>query len=173
MDGEEILNLLESDTYSSKIEHGVYSADTIPAITQYPTGYIVNTDDSDLPGQHWVSFYFEHPKKMAEYFDSYGLPPIRQTFLEILPDKYKYCTTAIQGLNSITCGEYCVYFLQQRSRKKSIEEIISTFSEDTEWNDKKVQNYVKQSKNYVENRNYLCNKQCCVSKYMCTYNTVR
>ena len=169
MDGEEISHILQSDEYTREIQHGVYSADTIPAVTQCPAAYIVNTDDSDLPGQHWVSFYFEHPKKIAEYFDSYGLPPLRETFLQLLPARYKYCSATIQGLNSITCGEYCIYFLQQRSRKKSIEDIVSTFSEDAEWNDKKVLQYIKKSGKYCISTEYTGNTQYCITPYRSPY----
>ena len=45
--------------------------------------YIINTDNSDKPGEHWVTLYFKDDK--AIYFDSYGQPPLEDY---ILPKKY-------------------------------------------------------------------------------------
>lgn len=172
MDGKEILNILRRNKKISAGIYGVYSADNIPTVVSYPTAYIVNTDESKLPGQHWVAFYFEHPKKKAEYFDSYGLLPIRNSFLEVLPVVYKYSSHTIQGLYSITCGEYCLYFLEKRASNTSMQKIISSFSTNTDWNDNKVHEYITKKENclvntYNRNNAQACNcnnTQTCLSK---------
>ena len=41
--------------------------------------FIVNTDLAIDPGQHWVALYFKGNK--AIYFDSYGLPPLKDHVL--------------------------------------------------------------------------------------------
>ena len=175
MDGEQILRILQKNEGINKGEYGVFSADTIPPVEQYPSAYIVNTDNSNLPGQHWVSFFFENKKKKAEYFDSYGLLPIRRTFLEILPQTFKYSSHMIQGLESITCGEYCIYFLQERAKGKRMQQIISSFSQDTDWNDVKVSKYVSRQKNYVVNtyeREKKRQSQCCTTQDNFRKNTL-
>ena len=44
--------------------------------------YIVNTDISADPGEHWVAIYFR--RDQAIYFDSYGRPPEEQYVLPFL-----------------------------------------------------------------------------------------
>ena len=43
--------------------------------------YVINTDESHLPGTHWIAVYFPEDKNNGvEYFDSYGLPPLEQCY---------------------------------------------------------------------------------------------
>ena len=44
--------------------------------------YIVNTDISTDPGEHWVAIYFRRDQVI--YFDSYGRPPEEQYVLPFL-----------------------------------------------------------------------------------------
>ncbi len=73
---------------------GVRSADTLPEIVVKPILFIVNTDDSDGKGLHWVAQYFpiEQP---AEFFDSLGRHPARygmETYLSDHIPSYLYNT---------------------------------------------------------------------------------
>ena len=165
MDGEELISLLENDENICKGSYGIYSADKIPTIDVYPTAFIANTDESHLPGQHWVAFYFKSKNQIPEYFDSYGLSPIKYSFLQILPKKYKYSTHTIQDLSSITCGEYCIYFLKKRASNVSMQKIISSFSSDTQWNERKIKYYIQNQKNVaVNSKDDEYNPQCCISQ---------
>ena len=56
---------------------GVFSGDLIPNMTfvnRYPAAYVVNSDTSESPGEHWLAFYY-YDKDICEFFDSYGLSP--------------------------------------------------------------------------------------------------
>ena len=44
--------------------------------------YIVNTDISTDPGEHWVAIYFRRDQVI--YFDSYGRPPDEQYVLPFI-----------------------------------------------------------------------------------------
>ena len=44
--------------------------------------YIVNTDISTDPGEHWVAIYFRRDQDI--YFDSYGRPPEEQYVLPFI-----------------------------------------------------------------------------------------
>ena len=51
--------------------HGEFSMDRLP--TLQCGAYIINTDDHDELGEHWLAVYFD---KDVEYFDSFGLFPL-------------------------------------------------------------------------------------------------
>ena len=42
---------------------------------EYPGSYLVNTDSSTAPGEHWVAMFFNN-QRSAEFFNSYSLHPI-------------------------------------------------------------------------------------------------
>ena len=55
---------------------GVLASNQLPDVRpqQYPTAYVVNTDDDRKPGKHWTVFVCERPGLLS-FFDSYGCPP--------------------------------------------------------------------------------------------------
>ena len=67
--------------------------------------YIVNTDLSDDPGEHWTAVYFRDDRVI--YFDSYGLPPDEDC---ILPFFKRTSTGWIQNTqvlqDLVECGVY-------------------------------------------------------------------
>ena len=69
---------------------------------------ISNTDTSQGPGEHWVTFYF--PKRGPfEYFDSLGHMPedYGVGFEKILKKKYLKNVGQLQQSTSNVCGLYC------------------------------------------------------------------
>ena len=40
----------------------------------FPSAYVINSDPSSEPGEHWIAVYFDK-RGRGEYFDSYGLAP--------------------------------------------------------------------------------------------------
>ena len=53
---------------------GVYPSDKLPTnVSSYPALFIAIVDASDMPGSHWLAFYFTKDRE-GEFFDSYGLP---------------------------------------------------------------------------------------------------
>ena len=70
----QIERILEKDSYTKKIFKGVYPKDLLPTV-EYPGSYVLNTNPSSSPGEHWVGVHFTDVGS-AEYFDSYGLHPI-------------------------------------------------------------------------------------------------
>ena len=49
-----------------------FPADELP-IKEFPGAYVVNTDESNQPGQHWVAFFTINDT--IECFDSFGSNP--------------------------------------------------------------------------------------------------
>jgi hypothetical protein len=81
---------------------GVYLRDLLPE-TLDQKAIVINTDSHDQPSAHWVCVYLNIP--VVKYLDSYGLPPA-----------HLYNPHVYQDLNTDVCGQYCVYYLQQRYR---------------------------------------------------------
>jgi len=100
---------------------GVFARDRIPSnLTHFPCAYVANTDINALPGKHWVAFYHESPTHL-EFFDSYGEPPETYDF-SISPyiTTLYYNSFPLQGLHSSVCGQHCIFYLYQRSRRISL-----------------------------------------------------
>ena len=153
MNGLEIEQILYSHLPSRGIFQGVYSCNNLPNIDpcSFPCGFIINTDENFKPGEHWVTVYFSSNSSIPEYFDSYGLPPIKADFYQFLHKNsnnafFRYSTHSIQSLNSTTCGHYAIYFLINRIENKSFQSIVSSFTVDTFWNDKFIKNYIRKLK---------------------------
>lgn len=99
-------------------------------------GFIINTDTSDQPGQHWIAICLERGQNgtIGQYFDSFGLQPLHYeiiTFLTHTCNEVSYNACQLQQTNSITCGAYCVLFIALRCHPAStvtMEQFISFFS---------------------------------------------
>ena len=69
----QIERLLKKDLKSKTIFKKVCALDQLEKPT-FPSAYVINSDPSSEPGEHWVAVYFDK-RGRGEYFDSYGLPP--------------------------------------------------------------------------------------------------
>ena len=105
--------------------------------------YIVNTDPSHLPGQHWLGVWTEHDT--CEVLDSYGLPFSHYEHLKpFIAWLNKWSCVRrndapIQPIKTASCGDYALVYLMYKARGKSTEEFLELFSEhDLVSNDDKV-----------------------------------
>ena len=92
---------------------------------------ISNTDISQGPGEHWVTFYF--PKRGPhEFFDSLGQMPEDYAigFEKILNKKYLKNAGQLQQSTSNVCGLYWVYYVVNRYTGKIMKDIL----QDLNWN---------------------------------------
>ena len=107
---------------------GVFPADYSPAIDDdddkvHHVAWVMNTAPSDHPGMHWVAYYHNSSsRRKPEFFDSVGLAP--DTYG--LPSGEMVAPReGLQSLDSNVCGQYCVFYLCQRSRGLSPSQVIS------------------------------------------------
>ena len=125
---------------------GSFPRDKIPRVKSLPAALIMNTDTSTQPGEHWVAVYINEDG-IGEYFDSFGLKPLFREIVEYLDNNCKewyYNNVTIQGLTSITCGQYCVLFVYLRSIGISLCQIINLFTTDYKINDEIIKSLYKE-----------------------------
>ena len=116
MDTKLIARLLKS----FKCFKGVYSSDMIPYFKDLPVNFIVNTDPSYKPGEHWVVISIDKTGH-GIYFDSFGLPPMKEDIFNFLEKKctkggdtikYHYNLLLQIPVDIIVC---CILFLYAKA----------------------------------------------------------
>ena len=117
--------VLGLDFASKQVFRGVYAMDRLPK-RQSPGAYVLNFDDHDEPGSHWVAVYDDGCQ--VEYMDSYGYPPLDQRCVAFLGAKYEYNSVPLQRMFSKACGYYCLYFILHRARGSSAADVIDVLS---------------------------------------------
>ena len=140
---------------SIKHFRGVSSRDTLPIQINEPEVGIINLDTHIGPGTHWVC-YRNVDKQMCEYFDSFGLimPTEILRYLQTSGEKIIYSTDEIQERDSVLCGYWCLYYLVERQKGKSILDTIHniTFSQtDKSVNHRLITNYFKKYVTHIYN----------------------
>ena len=117
---------------------GTFPRDQLPKrIKRRPSGIIINTDASDAPGRHWVAIYHSRDG-CAEYFDSFGLPPLYKEIIAFLNDNnygWIYNTVTLQDISSDTCCIYAALYLKSRLAGGSNVQFLSQFTKYAKVND--------------------------------------
>ena len=103
MKSSQIQKALQFHPQTKSTFGGVFARNKVPTIPKRKyISYVVNTDPSHKPGEHWVAFFFT-PSEVY-YFDPYGIPPAR--FERILNSRRKktlfWTTTTRTGSNMWT-----------------------------------------------------------------------
>ena len=134
---------------SPKVFNGVISRDQIALIDK--TGYyIVNLNDSTQPGSHWVVIHVRSKTKPMqarepiEYFDSFGLNAPNEVveLSDTLGVNYIYNSTQYQDVNSVLCGYWCLYFVNESRKPKAYYDILKPLSHtDTQFNERLIVEY--------------------------------
>lgn len=143
----QIANALINNKSTRKYFQGVFPSDKLPKhITKRPAIFIANTDPAHKAGQHWVAFYF-HDFNNAEYFDSYGQPPLNLDLIKFLKNNSKQNiinSRQLQGFFSKTCGHYCLLYSLYKSQNKSLKLFLMEFNkQNLNFNDRKVVQHCK------------------------------
>ena len=103
---------------------GVFSRDTLAEQMKNKECGIVNLDSHIGPGTHWVAY--RNIDKYCEYFDSFGLamPVEVKKYMSTSGKQLVYSGDEIQERDSVLCGYWCLYYLLERQRGRSILETI-------------------------------------------------
>lgn len=138
------LTLLESlrkinKKVNNKFRVGVFAADTLPHRCKKPAAIIQNLDDKTKKGSHWTAIFLPSRGK-AEYFCSYGLPPLiadhKKFLMRHSAAGYFHNKKELQNINSIECGPYCLMYLANRMAGVSMNDFLKNYDKDLSNNDK-------------------------------------
>ena len=116
--------------YASLQFLGVFAADTVPSAAHkfvFPCCFVINTDKSSQPGEHWVACLVLSPRHV-EFFYSYGMSASAYPNLNIPFRITVRNTVLLQSLGSVACGHYCIYFLCMRLNGRSLGEVVRHLS---------------------------------------------
>ena len=109
-----------------KIKHfkGIFSRDNLPNKILKKECGIINLDSSIGPGTHWVSY--RNIDKYCKYFDPFGLimPNEVQTYLSSSEKQIIYPGDELQERDSVLCGYWSLFYLNERQKGKTILETI-------------------------------------------------
>lgn len=138
MNSLQIENVLTQSSQTRDIFIGVYAANQILDIRlpETPALFVVNNQVDTLPGQHWISFYYDPKLKYFEMFDSQGKNPeyYHSWFKSIMvmnANHYKFQTRRLQETGTSTCGFFCIFYALHKSKGHSFENIVSLFNHKT------------------------------------------
>lgn len=143
LDSNQLRYLVRHDRVLAPYFLGVFPADRLPQVRRRPAGLIVNADPAHQPGSHWLAMYFGTDDN-DEFFDSYGQAPrtYRSSWEAVLRPGYLYNSRSLQGRRTTVCGHYCYYYLAQRFRGRSLNQIVNTFPGPLSVNDRLVCHWV-------------------------------
>lgn len=109
--------------------------------------YIINLEDSDKGGSHWV-LLMVFPNKECIYFDPFGVPP-PENVKAFIKNPIAMSNRDIQDMNATTCGYWCLAcchymtFHKKRPVYERFDDFLNMFKEDTKKNDRLLLGYLK------------------------------
>jgi hypothetical protein len=103
---------------------GVFAADMVPNVSEFPVCYVVNTDPASKAGEHWVACYAQSPVDV-EFFDSYGFSVGEYSHIRIPHTITKHNGVSLQAFDSNACGHFCIFYLIHRGLGVSLRRIVA------------------------------------------------
>ena len=133
MNGYELECTIRSNPCIQQSFKGVYARNNLPTDgIQYPSAYIVNSDQHHRPGEHWLAIVLEN-KSHGVFFDSFGRSSefyggkLKQ-FLSANVRHYECFNVPVQSKHSTRCGFFVLTFLILNvCLKWSIDNIVNFF----------------------------------------------
>ena len=145
MDTIQLLKNINSDILANKYFIRVFPRDLLPQKVTYPSSFIINTDNSNKPGEHWLAIYINGDCQL-HFFDPLGLPPVfygLDEYFNNIASIYQFNTLQYQNIFSNHCGFYCLLFIFIKSRNKNFNSKL--FTKDFEKNDEIIEKLIKEN----------------------------
>lgn len=92
---------------------GVFMRDNLPKKPWKNECGIINLDDTEGPGTHWVAY--KKNGNQSNYFDSFGNLPPPQELVNYLAGNIEYNYTTYQNYDTYICGHLCISFLKNKN----------------------------------------------------------
>ena len=105
--------------------NGVYSRDSLPKIKDGT--YVININEYSDIRTHWIALYVRNNN--VTYFDIFGVEQITKEIKTFINNKnIKTNIFRIQAHNSVTCGYFCIGFINFVLAGKTLTEYTNLFS---------------------------------------------
>ena len=105
--------------------NGVYSRDSLPKIKDGT--YVININEYSDIRTHWIALYVRNNN--VTYFDIFGVEHITKEVKTFINNKnIKTNIFRIQAHNSVTCGYFCIGFINFVLAGKTLTEYTNLFS---------------------------------------------
>lgn len=127
MTGAQIDRILFGNPLTKKFYLGTFAADQIPPLVNYPAAFVLNMDNSDKPGSHWVAVFVPEKRRVL-YYDSFGVAPSNQkiqAFLDSFAEVHANPLT-FQSIITAICGYYVIFFIYMCSMGYGFDKIVRT-----------------------------------------------
>ena len=104
--------------------NGVYSRDSLPKIKDGT--YVININEYSDIRTHWIALYVRNNN--VTYFDIFGVEHITKEIKTFINNKnIKTNIFRIQAHNSVTCGYFCIGFINFVLAGKTLTEYTNLF----------------------------------------------
>lgn len=134
-----------ADKKTNKAFLGIFPLDKLPQKLPYlPVLFIINTNTSNLPGQHWKAVYVSSNGN-GDLFDSLATSvSLRlQKWMNTFTKNWTTSKLTLQNPLAPSCGGYVLYYVLERFKHKSMYSCISKFTSNVIENERIVENYFK------------------------------
>ena len=108
----ELEHAINSNKITRKNFLGVLSRDQLPSFIIFPSHFILNTQNSNQRGEHWLTLFYD-VKGHCSFFDSFGNSPQYFNLLDFIKktsNTYDFNDFKIQNFSTY-CGIYCIFFI--------------------------------------------------------------
>ena len=123
--------------------NGVFFRINIPKLKNGT--YVINLDHSENTGTHWIVVLVKSNEVI--HFDSFGVEYIPKEIMEKIKNSFKNIKSnifRIQDNSSITCGYFCILFIEYMLNNKTLTDFTNLFSPcDFKKNDEIIKSYFK------------------------------
>ena len=127
-----LTNIEISEYYKNEPRfNGVYSRNNLPNKTE-KGAYVINLDEYENTGTHWVSLFVKDNKVV--YFDSFGIEDICKEINKFIGNNkiksniININIFRIQAYDSIMCGYFCIEFINNMLKGKTLLDYTNLFS---------------------------------------------
>ena len=145
---QEVLYTTDINSVLEKVPifKGAYPSDLLTIRNRKDTqAYIINTADSNHPGEHWIALVLDENECL--YFDSFGYQLLNLDILYQLKKagvfRYQFNSKQIQPFQSENCGYYCIAFILSCQNSVGFSKFLNNFSTNPEENNEICYEFIK------------------------------